>query len=718
VTLPTADVLGRRLTLSYVPATDEDAALAKSYGGIARTPPYLIEVRPVIKTGGVEVAVGSGPVGMGVRFTFRIELRSPGGTQVVTNSVIAGNLTAIGLGGREVTATEADQDQAAQILSRLAWTYLDKWNQSDAELSRLLRVVPVRPTVSTCLVMSDIQVDYAGGDPLYPITFDWRGLAIDADHRATAPVGLESVAQEKSFLLMSGLEGSVLEHRIFEEELAVASVSTAKGLGLAHAQGIEIADLTSSNAEAILPTLPFDLAVKDDIRQATARGLLARVPTAPLVAVSWRGVPYLLLDEETGEAAYQLQGGRSGGVTVATVIDFPAVLKDTLDLQGETPAPETSDVARIQKFGTTDFQEDTVNQRLGRPFKVLVTDRDGFPVRNARVTFSIMGGGGVLEDPCHWHHASDRARRLVRHAGRGAGPAHPGQAHRRHPTVRAARGRRVLHPGRREPGDGARGQRDPGRAFHGHRVPRRPGPHRNPQGDDRAPQRPLRGRPLQPEGGRPHRRERPRSVRQPALELADHIYGSRTGRPRHAARGPEPVRRSDDDARLRAQGADYVECIKRFVNPGWGDCTGEGLARHREVFEPGCLRLCRGRRQHVQLYFFDIQSGLTDRLSVWYGTWGHSATARTPSGLPRRLAARTCSWPRAAAPCASTGWATTSRPIRSAATRRPSSGRTSCWRRSASSGRWTGRVGSTTTRSAPISGGASGSPIRSSTCAR
>jgi len=215
VTVPTADVLGHRLTLSYVPATEEDAALAKSYGGIARTPPYLIEVRPVIKKGGVEIAVGSAPVGMGVRFTFRIELRSPGGTQVVTNSLIAGNLTAIGLGGREVTATEADQEQAAEILSRLAWAYLDKWNQSDAELSRLLRVVPVRPTVSTCLVMSDVQVDYAGGDPLYPITFDWRGLAIDADHRATAPAGLESVAEEKAFLLMSGLEGSVLEHRIF-----------------------------------------------------------------------------------------------------------------------------------------------------------------------------------------------------------------------------------------------------------------------------------------------------------------------------------------------------------------------------------------------------------------------------------------------------------------------------------------------------------------------
>ena len=196
--------------MSYLPATEEDAAVAAAYGGLASTPPYLVEVKPLIKSGGVAIAAGSATIGMGVRFTLRMEFKTPGVTETVTNTAIAGNLTAIGLGGRAITGSEDQSQQAAQILSRLAWTYLDRWNHSDEELANLLRVVPVRPTVSACLVMSDIDVEYAGGDPLYPLTFDWRGIAIDADRRASAPVGIESIAEEKSFLLLSGLERSIL----------------------------------------------------------------------------------------------------------------------------------------------------------------------------------------------------------------------------------------------------------------------------------------------------------------------------------------------------------------------------------------------------------------------------------------------------------------------------------------------------------------------------
>ncbi|PYQ46369.1 MAG: hypothetical protein DMF78_26495, partial [Acidobacteria bacterium] len=352
VTLPVADVLGHRLTLSYLPATEEDEAVAATYGGIAHTPPYLIEVKPLIKSGGVAIAPGSGSIGMGVRFTLRMEFKTPGGTETVTNTAIAGNLTAIGLGGRAVTGAEEEQSRAAQILSRLAWTYLDRWNHSDEELSNLLRVVPVRPTVSACLVMSDIQVEYAGGDPLYPLTFDWRGIAIDADRRASAPVGLESTAEEKAFFLLSGLEGSVLENRIFEDDIQVLSVSSAKGLGLAHEQGIEVVDVTSANVDSVLPGLPFDVGVKDDIRQAALQGFLARVPMAPVTSLTWHGATYVLLDEETGEAAYQLQGGRSGGVTAPAVVAFPDEIRDPLQRQDEAAAPEDSDVARIGPFGS------------------------------------------------------------------------------------------------------------------------------------------------------------------------------------------------------------------------------------------------------------------------------------------------------------------------------------------------------------------------------
>jgi RHS repeat-associated protein len=368
------------------------------YGGLLKTPPYLIEVKPVVKSGGIVVATGSQPIGMAVKYSLKMDFRTPAGTESIANTVFAGNTMAIGLGGRKVTATEAEESHAAEILSARALSYLERWNQADEELAALLRVVPVRPTVSACFVMSDIQVQYAGGDPLYPLSLAWKGIAIDADLRSTAPVGLESRESERAFLLLSGLEGSILENRIFEDDLNIASVSTAKALQLAHEQSIEVLDLTQANVDAVLPGLPLDEGVKAEIREAVAKGFLARVPAADVSYLAWSGVGYLLLDEETGQAAYQLQGGHSGGVTAPATVDIPKDIVDALEAQNETPAPVGSEVAHVMKFPLGDFQEGTVNKPLPLPLRVLVTNVEGHPVPNAQVTYTVIGGGGVFKD--------------------------------------------------------------------------------------------------------------------------------------------------------------------------------------------------------------------------------------------------------------------------------------------------------------------------------
>ena len=51
-TTPTMEVVGKRFTLDYTPATGEEAELVSGYGGLLRTPPYLIEVKPTIAIGG------------------------------------------------------------------------------------------------------------------------------------------------------------------------------------------------------------------------------------------------------------------------------------------------------------------------------------------------------------------------------------------------------------------------------------------------------------------------------------------------------------------------------------------------------------------------------------------------------------------------------------------------------------------------------------------
>jgi hypothetical protein len=110
-------------------------------------------------------------------------------------------------------------------------------------------------------------------------------------------------------------------------------------------------------------------------------------------------VGYLLLDEETGESAYQLQGGHSGGSSASDPDDVDRDVRDPLEQQGEEPAPEGAEVANIQKFEDADLQEGFVNETLPKPLKVLVTDEAGRPIPNAPVTFLMVSGSGKVLDP-------------------------------------------------------------------------------------------------------------------------------------------------------------------------------------------------------------------------------------------------------------------------------------------------------------------------------
>jgi RHS repeat-associated protein len=398
LSLPT--ILGQRLTLSYVPFDADDQEVVNLYGRMTLAPPYLFEVKPVLKVGGIAIAAGQVPIGMAVAYDLRLTLTFPGGHEDVRNTVLAGNLMAIGLGEGDAAVLDAPGPNAAALLGRAAAAYLREWNRSDAELANLFRVVPVRPTVSACFVMGDIEVEYAGGDPLYPVTFAWKGVAIDADLRASAPAGVETREAEPRFNLLSGLEGSILENRLFEDLWGVASVSTAKVLQLAGQQGTPVLTLTRDNVDTELPGLPLDARAKEEIRDAALRGFVVRVPNQPIAFLTWTGSGWWIRDEATGESAWQLQGGHSGGVTAAAVIDWPdSELRETLRDQGEDPAPEESQVTKINKFVSTDFQDGTVNKALQKPFRVLVNDKKGLRVPKAPVTFQVIGGGGTLVDP-------------------------------------------------------------------------------------------------------------------------------------------------------------------------------------------------------------------------------------------------------------------------------------------------------------------------------
>ena len=55
---PISRLIGRRLTLSYAPASAEDREIADAFGSIYETPPFLIEVRPVLRSAGLIIDTG------------------------------------------------------------------------------------------------------------------------------------------------------------------------------------------------------------------------------------------------------------------------------------------------------------------------------------------------------------------------------------------------------------------------------------------------------------------------------------------------------------------------------------------------------------------------------------------------------------------------------------------------------------------------------------
>jgi hypothetical protein len=124
-TLPLADLLGKRLTLSYVPANPEDAEVIASFGGVAAIPPYLVEVKPVIKSGGITIAAGDAGVGLGVRFDLRIDLIHPGGTETISTPP-----------GREPHRLRTGRARGATARPGTRGPplpgggYLDRWNRS------------------------------------------------------------------------------------------------------------------------------------------------------------------------------------------------------------------------------------------------------------------------------------------------------------------------------------------------------------------------------------------------------------------------------------------------------------------------------------------------------------------------------------------------------------------------------------------------------------
>lgn len=325
----TADLpalVGKRITLSYLPATPADQAVVDFYGNLYATPPNLIQLKPVLKLAGVPVAEG-GPVAAGEYYISNFYYYPPAGDIIsggtASQPIVTGQYEAIAfdpyhmrLGSLLPPAATPDTDGLlGEELYRTAVAYLDRQAQSWELVADTMQVAYTTSVAQAIATNLPAVYGNMSGTPVY-----WEAvrLTMDAQHKSVG--GAFSVVNGNSelipFMILVGADGSILENRVFEDLYDQEAISAVKVLALAADAGIPICVITTGNLGAC-STLNQNFYFEVMVNQALALGYEVVVPRDRITYHDWEGGGFIARDPVTKRGYwYMVDGGLKGGATV------------------------------------------------------------------------------------------------------------------------------------------------------------------------------------------------------------------------------------------------------------------------------------------------------------------------------------------------------------------------------------------------------------------
>jgi PKD repeat protein len=369
ITLNALNLSNQKMVLSYEPETVEDQQIINYYGGLDNTPCYLVRLRPVLKVNGERVIVAKDGLPMGADYSLTIELISPNGTERITGTHVIGNLTILGLISRKAVKPEEipnEDKDAEKILYEAVTNYIDRLNQAEDELAAMMQLIKTRPLPTVANIGGVIDVTYFLD---MPHGFEWKGEYIDANLRAIETIDTKQspADRQKTFTELSGLQGSILENRIFEDDWEVESISTAKMISLANSNQTPVLTIDKTNIDSVLPNLPFAEDIKEDITNAVNQNLTVKIPNQEITYDDWTGMGYIKENLNTKESGYMLTGMIAGGMTALSPYKWS-----------------------LQYFA----------EKLGKPYGSTYNTIDiTSPENGATVTTSLITVSGMVLDP-------------------------------------------------------------------------------------------------------------------------------------------------------------------------------------------------------------------------------------------------------------------------------------------------------------------------------
>jgi transglutaminase-like putative cysteine protease len=311
-----------RLGVTFLPATPSDAAALQSYTSqdIGQIPAYLINVYPALQIDGQTVA--SGPaMTLGTSTIWSATLTDPQGVNSGNADFqrSAGDELVFGIDGNGITqsliqsrmAADGGSFSASEDLFLVGLHYWMLHDAQDQLIANSYQVHQMRmPSVG--VFASPLLVNYKFG---IAWSGSYKSRQMDVKRNLIAAVASDPT-RIAHFVMQSGMSGSRVEGATFDmlfgHELG-SSLSTITALSIANSLGIPIVKIDSSNIDNVLPTLSIDGDVSQDVQDAVAVGNVVYVPAAEFSYGSWAGTGYIVLNPATGEGAYQISGGLSGG---------------------------------------------------------------------------------------------------------------------------------------------------------------------------------------------------------------------------------------------------------------------------------------------------------------------------------------------------------------------------------------------------------------------
>ena len=331
--LKSSDIVGKRVLLQYLPATEKDKELLDSYNGnLKGVNANSLYVKPSITVDGKVVGQGSA-VPLGQQQLFITEVKCGGETKEYNDKILSGSMYSIVANVDNISANDLEKVKDYMKTNALSKTEYTPY--SEEYLGALLDYAGKMyysindlyeyyiSSMYNINFIPDISVGIFGYE--FNTKENWIGQVTGlkdgsfftdiSAYTFKAVSANDNKDDRAAFVLNNGMIGSYLESYIWEFITGNVSISSVSAISIAYGMGIELLYINPENKAITLPKLNVSSDVYNDVVSYVNRGYTVIIPAEEFTVGDWSGTGYMMLnlDADGGENVFRISGGLNGG---------------------------------------------------------------------------------------------------------------------------------------------------------------------------------------------------------------------------------------------------------------------------------------------------------------------------------------------------------------------------------------------------------------------